>query len=315
MEMPTALSLLETPDQILQADPQLLGKVAGQYQTLLKHHFPLPTGFIITSHVFTAAATKEVYELLGELYAEKQNQPTMDWNELSKASQTLVANLNVPDEVWLQIVAAYHRIFHNQPVIVRVSIGGEDVGYYPSYHDVHGDANLMDSLKQLWRGCFSLDHIQQRYAEWQRHEPFLCSLLVQHQLTAASSGIVVYPDHKQQNKNLARVYATHGAWKMSFQTAPSADEVLINIRTNEVIEHQPAPKPNNPTLLKILQKQPTHDWVNTPQSPLFQQLVQLTLELRQQLYPAQAFEWLVDSGHRLAIIQVFDVERYEWLNK
>lgn len=314
--MPTALSLLETPDQILKADPQFLGKVAGQYQTLLKHHFPLPTGFIITSHVFTAAATKEVYELLGELYVEKQNQPTMDWNELSQACQTLIANLNVPDEIWIQIVAAYHRVFHNQPVIVRVSIGGEDTSYYPSYHDVHGDANLMESLKQLWRSCFGPEHIQQRYAEWQRHEPFLCSLLVQHQLTASSSGIVVYPDHKQQNKNLARIYATTGPWSMSFQTAPAADEVLINVRTNEIVESHSAPRPSNPTILRILQRHhTTQDWLQSAQSPLSQQLLQLTLELRQQLYPAQAFEWLVDAGHRLAIIQVFDVERYEWLNK
>ena len=163
--------------------------------------FPVPAGFCVLARAYESFLSDAGLEQrIGDLI------DTVDFDDLETVEneagriRELVLSTPIPDPIQREIVSAYSRLISNAGesylVAVRSSVGTKDLsstsfpGQMDTYHNVRGEAELVNKVKECWASVFSYPAMVNRHIRGLHCSDVFIAPLVQLMIAAESAGVI-----------------------------------------------------------------------------------------------------------------------------
>ncbi len=284
-----------------------IGQKAVSLAQLQELSIPTPRSFVIPHSVLT-----EILEQNHLDYKVTEALQQTDWpdpNSIRSVSQTIqniIRQQKIDKKLASSIMTAYHDLIGtNAFVAIRTSYPElSHLSHHNAILNVQGDANLLDSMLDLWSQEFATDQLIARFREFQ--DETLCppSILVQEMVNAQRAGLAFSRDPDTSNKKLITVYAVLGIAD-HIQEHSVFDRFNIDITTGQVVmrdvaikKHQHVRRLDGVEVASVPKSQQTQPALSDTELVTLAQLVQ-KLKLHQMTH--LQVEWASDK-HGLQIL-------------
>jgi pyruvate,water dikinase len=183
-------------------DTAIAGGKGANLGELTAAGLPVPPGFVVTAAAYLGAMDEA--EVRGQLRAGFADACAHadDPGELATASDALrrrVHEAGVPPVLAAEVLAAYHRLGTDEPVVVRSSATAEDTsdtsfaGMHETYANVIGDASVLERLVDCWASLYGGRVVSYRAARGMSGEPAI-AVIVQQLVDSERAGVLFTAD-------------------------------------------------------------------------------------------------------------------------
>lgn len=210
--------------------------------------FPVPPGFIITSWAYFHFL--EVDKLKHKIHEILEHLDVNDSDKLEEAAQKvqkLIIHARFPEDIAKDVLHAYFTMERGlkEPVVaVRSSATAEDLpgasfaGQQSTYLNVHGEANVIEKVKEAWASLFNARAIFYRATNNFDHFKVGIAVPVQKMIESEMSGIMFTLDPVTNDKHKVVIEAIYGLGEMIVQGAVTPDHYEVDKKTDTISNKQ-----------------------------------------------------------------------------
>ncbi len=232
-------------DEVDKEDIDRVGGKGANLGEMTKAGFPVPPGFIVTAQAY--------YQFLDENRLRKKilerldNIDVSDSKTLEKVAsqiQHLIVHSSFPKNIAHDIVDAYFTLGKNLLVAVRSSATAEDLptasfaGQQETFLNVHGEANVIEKIKEAWASLFTARAIFYRATQHFDHFKVGIAVPVQKMVASDMSGIMFTIDPVTNDKKKITIEAIYGLGELIVQGAVTPDHYEVDKKSDEVLVKQ-----------------------------------------------------------------------------
>jgi pyruvate,water dikinase len=226
--------------EIRKEDTPLVGgknsSLGEMYSTLTQKGIKVPNGFAITAAAFRYYIEKN--NLKDRIKQNLKGLKKNDMKDLARRAKNirdLIERGEMPADLELKILAAYHRLGKNPDVAVRTSATAEDLpeasfaGMGETYLNVSGRESLLDSVKKCFASMYTDRSIFYREENHFDHFKVYLSVGVQKMVRSdlASSGIIFSLDTESGFKDVVLINSVYGLGENIVQGRVNPDEFYV----------------------------------------------------------------------------------------
>ena len=237
-------------DEIGLEDVPLVGgknaSLGELYRNLAAEGVRVPNGFAITAEAYRyvldhAGAWSVLHDTLDDL----DPSDVTDLARRAKRAREAVYGAEIPDDLRVEILAAYRRIQEEYGedvgVAVRSSATAEDLptasfaGQHETYLNVHGDESLLDACRRCFASVFADRAIHYRIDRGFDHYKLGLSIGVMKMVRSdlASSGVFFSLDTESGFRDVVFITGAYGLGENVVQGAVDPDEFYVHKPTFE----------------------------------------------------------------------------------
>lgn len=297
-------------------DISLVGGKGANLGEMTKAGFPVPPGFIVTSHAYLQFLKENNLEL-----KIKHLMGTINFNNphsLKQVSQLIkkeILNGELSQDLKLSVYNSYKKLggFTTDPLVaVRSSATAEDLpgasfaGQQETFLNVKGESNLILKIKECWASLFTERAIFYRHENKYDNVKVNIAVPVQKMIESDASGIMFTIDPVTNEKTKITIEAIFGLGEMIVQGKETPDHYEVSKTNNKILVKQISSqkkllkkignenKEVNVSLLKRNKQKITNDQIES--------LAKLGLKLEKHYYFPQDVEWAIENG-KVYIVQ------------
>jgi pyruvate,water dikinase len=219
------------------------------FQTLVPKGIRVPNGFAITAGAyFKLIQANGLDKMIQDVLANLNSQDSDRLRETGKKIRQAFLDAKIPDEIKIEIVAAYRQLSTGQPadVAVRSSATAEDLpdasfaGQQESYLNVQGDQPLLDHCLRCFASLFTDRAISYRHDKGYDHMKIGLSIGVQQMVRSdlAASGVMFSIDTETGFRDVVVINSSYGLGENIVQGSVNPDEYFI-FKTTLKTSHSP----------------------------------------------------------------------------
>lgn len=297
-------------------DIDLVGGKGANLGEMAQAGFPVPNGFIVTSHAYYRFLEEDhlrskIHDLLSVLDVNN----TVALEEIARKIQSLIIHANVPKDVAKEIINAYFTLsgpFRHALVAVRSSATAEDLpgasfaGQQSTFLNVQGEANVVDKVREAWASLFTARAIFYRATNRFDHFKVGIAVPVQKMIESEASGIMFTVDPVTNDKTKIIIEAIIGLGEMIVQGAVTPDHYEVDKKTGEIltkiVKEQEKMMMQQGTGNLIRSCNPEEAKQQKLSDEHIKQLADLGIRLERHYYFPQDIEWAMEGG-KLYIVQ------------
>ncbi len=206
-------------------DRAVAGGKGANLGELIRAGFPVPDGFVITTHAYAVAARAA----------------GVDPRDPIGARDRLTAK-PVPDEVAYAIREVYRAL--GGRVAVRSSATAEDLpeasfaGQQDTILDIEGEDALLDAVRRCWASLWNERAVAYRATHEVDEDALRLGVVVQRMVRATIAGVLFTADPITGRRRRAAIDAVRGLGEQLVSGAVNPDHYLVDVRTGAVIERR-----------------------------------------------------------------------------
>lgn len=199
--------------ETLSAPEQEIGALASSLRSFHQRGLPTPAAWVIPASVIEKLAHDnhlfEVLELeLNTLHLDDQKQRYHFSQDIAHHIQNSV----LPAELEKAFQRLYDSWLDHQFVAIRPSlVGTHDQPEHLSALSVKGEANIIESLLEVWSKLYLPELLPDRVAEWKRGIKVPAALIIQMMVNAESSGVGIFVPAAARRPATVTVFSQWGA--------------------------------------------------------------------------------------------------------
>ncbi len=203
--------------------------------------FPVPPGFVLTTHAFTQfikinKLERPISHLLNTINFNDPN----SLRAVSSHIKKLIIDAPISEEISHLVFNHYEKLDVNTTprVAVRSSAipaQARDVmysGLQETFLNIQGESALLHKIREVWAGLFDAQAIQYRYERKNDHLQTKTALVIQKMVNSDVSGVLFTIDPVANNKNAIIVEAIYGLGEYLEEGKLTPDHYEINKREN-----------------------------------------------------------------------------------
>ncbi|MBI2621690.1 MAG: phosphoenolpyruvate synthase [Candidatus Levybacteria bacterium] len=232
-------------DQVDKDDVGLVGGKGANLGEMTKADFPVPPGFIVTSHAFfdfikENNLERKIKHLLNTL--DLKNPHSL--KQVSEMIQKLIVASDLSDELKKGIYLSYKTlggVLKDPLVAVRSSATAEDLpnasfaGQQETFLNVRGEANLIIKIKECWASLYEERAIFYRHENKYDNIKIGIAVPVQKMVESEKSGVMFTIDPVTNDKTKIIIEAVYGLGEMIVQGIVKPDHYEVNKSTDKII--------------------------------------------------------------------------------
>lgn len=226
-------------------DVAVVGGKGANLGEMTQAGFPVPPGFIVTVHAYEEFIKRsKLKDKISNLLSTVDVNNSKNLEDVAKKIQSLITHAEFPRDIVLEIIHAYFKlgkgITKHAVVAVRSSATAEDLpgasfaGQQSTFLNVHGEANLIEKIKEAWASLFTARAIFYRATNHYDHFKIGIAIPVQKMIESEQSGIMFTIDPVTNDKSKVVIEAIFGLGEMIVQGAVTPDHYEVN-KTNATI--------------------------------------------------------------------------------
>lgn len=229
--------------------PQVGGKNASLgelYQVFKGEGINVPDGFATNAFAFWVFLDyNNLWEPLAQLMRELDRKEWSNLAEKGAAARKLMLNASLPEEVSIELLAAYRKLCGDEswPVAVRSSATAEDLpdasfaGQHESFLNIRGEDALIRTVIQCYASLYTDRAIKYREDHGFKHEKVALSVGIQRMVRSdlSASGVCFTLDPDSGFRNVVLVNGIWGLGENIVQGAVVPDEYLVFKPTHTII--------------------------------------------------------------------------------
>lgn len=198
----------------------LVGKAGINISELARSGFPVPNGFIISSHAYFALIRENnLAQKITDLLSTASYERPESIAQVSTHIQDLILKATISEDLVTEIYSAYKRLSHlffDTYVSVRSSITAEDLSGlhiiepFSTYQDIKGEANLILKIKKVWASLFEPGPILFRHQNRIDHFRIGIAVIVSKMVQSDYSGTIYTIDPNTNDKSKLIIESIYG---------------------------------------------------------------------------------------------------------
>lgn len=230
-------------------DIPLVGGKGANLGEMIRAGFPIPPGFIVTSHAFYEfikfnGLEEEIYPLLDNLDVDD----TAKLQQTADLIQKKIMEGKMPPDVSNAIQEAYRELSRRSThgkkdvwVAVRSSATAEDLpnasfaGQQATFLFVRGEEDLLLHVKKCWASLFTARAIYYRTKQGFDHRKVGIAVVVQKMVNSEVSG-VMFTAHPVDGSPKIIIEAAYGLGEAVVSGAVTPDEYIVDKETLTILE-------------------------------------------------------------------------------
>lgn len=317
-------------EEVDKEDVGLVGGKGANLGEMLRAHFPVPYGFIVTSHAYFDFIERnhlknKITDCLSSVNYENQS-------DLKKASTTIkkmILQTDMPHELVKNIVS-YYDILHSREdkifntfhagssamtrlkdmydsplVAVRSSATAEDLptasfaGQQETYLNVRGENHLIQKIRECWASLFTERAIYYRHEQKFDHMKVGLATVVQRMVSSEKSGVAFSIDPVTNDKTVITIEAILGLGEYIVQGKVTPDHYEVDKKSLTIVKKelkiqlvQYIKKGQNNVEVKLSKKQGEQEKVSDDEVVRIAQLVKA---IEKHYYFPQDIEWAIQN--------------------
>jgi pyruvate,water dikinase len=224
------------------ASLSVVGGKGANLARLATAKFPVPDGFLLTTHAYRAFGEKA--ELADWLLDQIRSTQTDDPDALEATSAQIRARFRqteLPMEMADQIRRRYAEM-GQPPVAVRSSATAEDLpdmsfaGQQDTYLNIVGETALLDAVRECWSSLWTARAIGYRSRNAIDHSGVALSVVVQQMVQSEVSGVLFTANPLSGRRDETVIDATLGLGEALVTGLVEPDHYVVETATGQIVE-------------------------------------------------------------------------------
>ena len=255
-------------EQVDKHDVGVVGGKGANLGEMTNAHFPIPYGFITTSHAyFTFVQESNLMPKMREFFSVVNYENPHELQQVSQHVQQLILSAPMPHAVEKTILQYYHQLFAKEQeymsgkkrfvhraksalmglptVAVRSSATAEDLpgasfaGQQETYLNVKGDTQILRKVKECWASLFTERAIYYRNSQGFDHFKVGLAAVVQRMVASEKSGIAFSVDPITGDRQKIVIEAIYGLGEYIVQGKVTPDHYEVDKRSFVITAKEP----------------------------------------------------------------------------
>ena len=298
--------------ELHKSDTEIAGGKGANLGELENAGFPVPPGFVVTAEAYLAAMDAAgIRRALVESIAAVDIDDQAAVGAACEKLRNMVGAAPVPPGLVADILDAYHRLGADSLVAVRSSATSEDLagasfaGMNQTFTNVHGDDQLITSLRECWMSIFGDRVITYRGAQGVVAEPAI-AVVVQEMLRPDTSGVMFTADPSSGDRSRIVIEAAFGQGEVVVggqvqpdtyvlsKSGPAVLEIHIGQKTHKIVR--------GPSGDERIELEPAEGGARVLTDEQLIALAQLALRAEEHYGEPQDMEFAIEAG-RIWLVQ------------
>ncbi len=298
-------------------DVALVGGKGANLGEMTRAGFPVPSGFIVTSHAYNAFLDSS--GLREKIRQTLSNLDVGNSKALARASRDtrrLITGAPFPASMAQEIVRAYFQLekglLKHPLVAVRSSATAEDLpsasfaGQQETFLNVQGEANLVEKVKEAWASLFTERAIFYRATNHFDHFRVSIAIPVERMVQSEFSGVMFTRDPVTNDKQKVVIEAIAGLGEMIVQGSVTPDHYEVDKASLAITkkdvhrQERMMVKVRNNNIIRVVPRGLAQRQKITDSQILA--LARLGIKLEEHYFFPQDVEWAIEKG-KIAIVQ------------
>ena len=234
--MPQTARYIAWFSEIDKEDVPLVGGKGANLGEMSNAGFPVPSGFVLTSHAYYDFIKENNISLkIDHLLSTANFEKIESLTQISQHIKNEIRLSKMSDELLKEIVNAYRKLsgLNDCLVAVRSSATAEDLanssfaGQQETYLNVKGDAVLLEKIKEGWASLFDARAIFYRHQARFDHRKIGIALVIEKMIESDQSGIMFTLDPVTNNKSKIVIEAIFGLGELIVQGEENPDHYEV----------------------------------------------------------------------------------------
>lgn len=229
-------------NEVDREDIKLVGGKGANLGEMTKAGFPVPNGFIVTSHAYFQFIKENGLDLKIShlLKTINFNQPH-SIKQVSEVIRKIIIDSEMSSEIKLEIYSAYKKLGKNVYVAVRSSATAEDLpsasfaGQQETFLNVIGESNLYIKVKECWASLFTERAIFYRHENNFEHKTIGIAVPVQKMVNSEKSGVMFTIDPISNDKSKIIIESIYGLGEFIVQGIARPDHYEVAKMPEKII--------------------------------------------------------------------------------
>ncbi len=177
-------------------DIDKVGGKAANLGVLIRHEFPVPSGFVLTTKAYSQFIKEnKLQERISPLLKDADFEDTKSIDSCSLQIQEAMTKAQLPPEIKRQITEAYGSL-GNQRVAIRSSATAEDLptasfaGQQDTYLNVIGVSNVIKAVQNCYSSLWTARAIAYRHSNEVVQEDVRLAVIMQEMVPAERAGVM-----------------------------------------------------------------------------------------------------------------------------
>lgn len=314
--------------EIGKEDVPLVGGKGANLGEIVNAGFPVPNGFVITSHAYYDFIRENNLNIkIKHLLSTVNFNNSKSLEQVSLHIKKLIINAKMSDQLIKDIVLSYEKLggaFNQALVAVRSSATAEDLanasfaGQQETYLNVKGDAVLIEKVKEGWASLFGARAIFYRHQQKFDNIKIGIALVVQKMVESDKSGIMFTIDPVTNDKSKIVIEAIFGLGELIVQGAVTPDHYEIDKKELKILSKKASYQERSLVKKGVSNKEIKLSKRQGEKQKLSEKeiltLAKLGKEIEKHYYFPQDLEWAIEKG-KAYIVQTRSVTTTHTDNK
>ncbi len=219
-------------------DPSLVGGKAASLGRLAQAHFPVPSGYSITTEAY--AEFIGFHKLQGEINRILDRLDYSDVNQLDAETvkiRRLITSKELPNDLAMEIIKAYGDLGGDPNVAVRSSGTAEDLaeasfaGLHDTFLHIRGSDALLDTVRQCWASMWSARATAYRHHNGVGHDGARLAVVVQAMVNPDVAGVMFIGNPVTARTDEIVINASWGLGESVVSGIITPDEYILDAET------------------------------------------------------------------------------------
>ncbi|QQG40534.1 MAG: phosphoenolpyruvate synthase [Candidatus Levyibacteriota bacterium] len=231
-------------------DIELVGGKGANLGEMVKASFPVPNGFIVTSHAYyTYLKENNLVQKIKHILNTANLEKPESLMQVSKHIKKYIMDGKLSEELVKEIFNAYKLLsgpLEDALVAVRSSATAEDLptasfaGQQETFLNVKGEAVLVQKIKEAWASLFNERAIFYREEQKFSHFKVGIAIPVQKMVQSEKSGVMFSIDPITNDKSKIIIEAIYGLGELIVQGAATPDHYEVSKKDLKILSKSTA---------------------------------------------------------------------------
>ncbi|MGB9883601.1 MAG: phosphoenolpyruvate synthase, partial [Microgenomates group bacterium] len=324
-------------EEIDKNDVNLVGGKGANLGEMVNAGFPIPYGFIITSHAYfdfieRAGIKSKINQVLAHINYENPDELI----QVSKNLQNLILQASFPDYLSYQIISFYENLLlkeekfinkklnivkqtllktknlYKPPLVaVRSSATAEDLpgasfaGQQETFLNIRGEAHLLQKVKECFASLFTARAIYYRHSQNFDHNKVGLAVVVQRMIESEKSGIAFSIDPLTNQKNKIIIEAIFGLGEYIVQGKVTPDHYEVDKKSFIITKKEIKKQTVKLVKANVENKEVRLGKEGSQQKLTDEEIIHLALlvaDIEKHYYFPQDIEWAIENG-KIYVVQ------------
>lgn len=296
--------------EIRKEDVPLVGGKGANLGEIVNAGFPVPNGFVITSHAYYDFIRENNLNVkIKHLISTVNINNSKSLDQVALNIKKLILEAKMSPELTKEIVSSYEKLsgrFNEALVAVRSSATAEDLanasfaGQQETYLNVKGDAVLLEKVKEGWASLFGARAIFYRHQQKFDNIKIGIALVVQKMVESDKSGIMFTIDPVTNDKSKIVIEAIFGLGELIVQGAVTPDHYEVDKENLKILSKKTSFQNRSLKKHGVSNKEIKFSRKQGEKQKLSEKeiitLAKLGKEIEKHYYFPQDLEWAIEKG-------------------